>query len=65
MTEEQRCLIDILKKCASYKEANLKLNEKSCQDIVDYIDKLENNWNELKDWLGENKYFYSGLQGED
>ena len=35
--------------------------------LIDYIKELEqlqNNWNELKKWLEENKYFYN-ITGED
>lgn len=28
-------------------------------DLVEYVMKLENNWNELKKWLEENKYAMS------
>ena len=27
--------------------------------------RLESNWNKLKEYVNENLYFYSGLQGED
>lgn len=32
---------------------------------IDYSYQLKHNWNELKKYLEENKYFYSGYQGED
>ena len=35
------------------------------QELEQENQHLQNNWNELKKWLEENKYFYSGLQGED
>ena len=32
------------------------LDEKELNDVVDYIDWLQNNWNKLKKWLEENKF---------
>lgn len=29
------------------------LNEKELNEVVDYINQLQNNWNELKKWLAE------------
>jgi len=41
------------------------LTPESCKLLFNYITQLETNWKELKKWLEENKYFYSGYQGED
>ena len=32
------------------------LDEKELNEVVDYIDWLQNNWNELKKWCKENQY---------
>ena len=32
------------------------LNEKELNEVVDYINYLQNNWNELKKWLEEDNY---------
>ena len=40
------------------------LNPEDPKIIYDYITKLQNNWNELKKWLEENKHFYN-ITGED
>lgn len=32
------------------------LNEKELNEVVDYINYLQNNWNELKKWCKENQY---------
>lgn len=35
-----------------------------CQDIINYVERLENNWNKLKEWLQERKFVYN-ITGED
>lgn len=55
------------------KEINIKTQDKNffleynaevC-DILTENEHLKDNWNKLKEYAKEHKYFYSGYQGED
>ena len=35
------------------------LNEKELNEVVDYINYLQNNWNELKKYISEQLQYYS------
>ena len=54
---------ELQKKNANLKEHYNNMFECHCNRVE--VEKLQNNWNELKEYAKENLYFYSGLQGED
>lgn len=54
MSEETRKLLKEIKECDSlHNNCDYLLEHSDCDLLIEYIEQLQNNWNELKKWLEE------------